>query len=68
VPTKTLNHAVKRNAERFPPGFMLMVSQRTIDAYEVGRRRMPVSSFPVIARQQRFGMQVIDTVLAQQAR
>ena len=87
---------------------LLKVSQQTITAYEVGRRRMPVSSLPVIARflgvsieeligeppsaaakkrgptpkiqqqmeriqqlpkaQQRFVMQMIDTVLAQQGR
>ena len=87
---------------------LLKVSQQTINAYEVGRRRMPVSSLPVIARylgvsieeligeppsaaakkrgptpkiqqqmeriqrlpkaQQRFVMQMIDTVLAQQGR
>ena len=29
---------------------LLKVSQQTITAYEVGRRRMPVSSLPVIAR------------------
>jgi transcriptional regulator with XRE-family HTH domain len=29
---------------------LLKVSQQTINAYEVGRRRMPVSSLPVIAR------------------
>ncbi len=29
---------------------VLSVSQQTINAYEVGRRRMPVSSLPVIAR------------------
>jgi transcriptional regulator with XRE-family HTH domain len=84
----------------------LGVSQQTINAYEVGRRRMPVSSLPLIARllgvsieelmgeepapgrrgpapklqqqieriqklprsQQRFVMQMIDTVLAQQSR
>jgi transcriptional regulator with XRE-family HTH domain len=85
---------------------LLNVSQQTINAYEVGRRRMPVSSLPPIARylgvsieeligepvspaarkrgpvpkiqqqleriqrlpkaQQRFVMQVIDSVLAQQ--
>lgn len=28
----------------------LEVSQQTVNAYEVGRRRMPVSSLPVIAR------------------
>jgi transcriptional regulator with XRE-family HTH domain len=28
----------------------LGVSQQTVTAYEVGRRRMPVSSLPVIAR------------------
>ena len=28
----------------------LGVSQQTVNAYEVGRRRMPVSSLPVIAR------------------
>jgi transcriptional regulator with XRE-family HTH domain len=87
---------------------LLNVSQQTITAYEAGRRRMPVSSLPVIARylgvsieeligeppsaaskkrgptpkiqqqmeriqqlpkaQQRFVMQMIDTVLAQQGR
>jgi transcriptional regulator with XRE-family HTH domain len=87
---------------------LLKVSQQTITAYEAGRRRMPVSSLPVIARypgvsseelvgeppsaaarkrgptpkiqqqmkriqqlpkaQQRFVMQMIDTVLAQQGR
>lgn len=29
---------------------VLSVSQQTINAYEVGRRRMPVSSLPIIAR------------------
>jgi transcriptional regulator with XRE-family HTH domain len=29
---------------------LLKVSQQTITAYEVGRRRMPVSSLPLIAR------------------
>lgn len=29
---------------------VLSVSQQTINAYEVGRRRMPVSSLPTIAR------------------
>ena len=29
---------------------LLKVSQRTINAYEVGRRRMPVFSLPVVAR------------------
>jgi transcriptional regulator with XRE-family HTH domain len=29
---------------------LLEVSQQTINAYEVGRRRMPVSSLPLIAR------------------
>ncbi len=29
---------------------LLKVSQQTINAYEVGRRRMPVSSLPLIAR------------------
>jgi len=87
---------------------LLKVSQQTITAYEAGRRRMPVSSLPGIARflgvsieeligeppsaaarkrgptpkiqqqmeriqqlpktQQRFVMQMIDTVLAQQGR
>src|SRR3979411_1699038 len=87
---------------------LLKVSQQTITAYEAGRRRMPVSSLPVIARylgvsieeligeppsaasrkrgptpkiqpqlariqrrpkaQQRFVMQMSDTVLAQQGR
>jgi transcriptional regulator with XRE-family HTH domain len=87
---------------------LLKVSQQTITAYEAGRRRMPVSSLPVIARylgvsieeligeppsaaarkrgptpkiqqqmeriqqlpkaKQRFVMQMIDTVLAQQGR
>jgi DNA-binding XRE family transcriptional regulator len=87
---------------------LLKVSQQTINAYEVGRRGMPVSSLPVIARylgvcieeligdppsaaakkrgptpkiqqqmariqrlpkaQQRFVMQMIDTVFAQQGR
>ena len=85
----------------------LSVSQQTINAYEVGRRRMPVSALPTIARhlgvsieellgdtsaaarkrgpapkllqqieriqqlprtRQRFVMQMIDTVLAQQSR
>ena len=86
---------------------VLSVSQQTINAYEVGRRRMPVSSLPTIARhlgvsieellgdtsaaarkrgpapklqqqieriqqlprtRQRFVMEMIDTVLAQQSR
>ena len=86
----------------------LGVSQQTIDSYEVGRRRIPVSALSTLARtlgvsleellgeesaaaakkrgpapklqqqmeriqhlpraQQRFVMQVIDTVLAQQDR
>jgi transcriptional regulator with XRE-family HTH domain len=86
----------------------LGVSQQTINSYEVGRRRIPVSALPTLARslgvsleellgedsaaaakkrgpapkllqqieriqrlprtQQRFVMQVIDTVLAQQGR
>ncbi len=29
---------------------LLKVSEQTINAYEVGRRRMPVSSLPLIAR------------------
>jgi len=83
----------------------LGVSQQTVNAYEVGRRRMPVSSVPALAKlfgvsveelmgsthtgakkrgptpklqqqieriqrlpkaQQRFVMQMLDTVLAQQ--
>jgi DNA-binding XRE family transcriptional regulator len=40
---------------------LLKVSQQTINACEVGRRRMPKA-------QQRFVMQMIDTVLAQQGR
>lgn len=85
---------------------LLGVSQQTITAYEVGRRRMPVSALPTLARhlgvaveelmgeqappvkrgpatklqqqieriqqlpraQQRFVMQMLDTVLAQQSR
>ena len=86
---------------------LLSVSQQTINAYEVGRRRMPLSALPTIARhlgvsieellgdtsaaakkrgpapklqqqieriqqlprtRQRFVMQMIDTVLAQQSR
>jgi transcriptional regulator with XRE-family HTH domain len=84
----------------------LGVSQQTINAYEVGRRRMPVSSLPLIARllgvsieelmgeapapakrgptpkllqqieriqqlprsKQRFVIEMLDTVLAQQGR
>ena len=86
----------------------LGVSQQTINSYEVGRRRIPVSALPTLARalgvsleellgeesaeaakkrgpapklqqqieriqrlpraQQRFVMQMIDTVLAQQGR
>jgi len=84
----------------------LGVSQRTINAYEVGRRRMPVSFLPLIARllgvsieelmgeepapakrgptpkllrqieriqqlprsKQRFVIEMLDTVLAQQGR
>lgn len=84
----------------------LGVSQQTVNSYEVGRRRVPVSALPIIARslgvsieeligetpkpgkrgpapklaqqmkkitqlpkaQQRFVMQMIDTVLAQAAR
>lgn len=85
----------------------LGVSQQTINSYEVGRRRIPVSALPTLARalgvsleellgddsgaakkrgpapklqqqieriqqlprtQQRFVMQMIDTVLAQQSR
>jgi transcriptional regulator with XRE-family HTH domain len=29
---------------------LLGVSQQTVNAYEVGRRRMPVSSLPILAR------------------
>jgi transcriptional regulator with XRE-family HTH domain len=98
----------QQNITQVQLGELLKVSQQTINAYEVGRRRMPVSSLPVIARylgvsieeligepvsnatkkrgptpkiqqqieriqrlpkaQQRFVMQVIDSVLAQQSR
>jgi transcriptional regulator with XRE-family HTH domain len=86
---------------------LLNVSQQTVTAYEVGRRRMPLSALPVIARylgvsveellgddaaaarkrgpapklqqqieriqqlprtQQKFVMQMLDTVLAQASR
>ncbi len=50
----------------------LGVSQQTINSYEVGRRRIPEQQIERIQRlpraQQRFVMQVIDTVLAQQGR
>lgn len=86
----------------------LAISQQTLQAYEVGRRRIPVSALPIVARtlsvslealfgteelavprkrgpsprwqrqfeaieqlpkmQQRFVVQMIDTVLAQQTR
>jgi transcriptional regulator with XRE-family HTH domain len=38
----------------------LNVSQQTVNAYEVGRRRMPVSSLPIIAKL--FGVSLEDLV------
>ena len=47
----------------------LGVSQQTINSCEVDHRRIPVSALVTLARaQQRFVMQVIDTVLARQDR
>src|SRR5262245_41519322 len=39
-----------RNVTQLQLGEALGVSQQTIQAYEVGRRRIPVSALPVVAR------------------
>ncbi len=57
----------------------LSISQQTINSYEVGRPHVPVSALSTLQQQmeriqhlpraqQRFIIQVIDTVLAQQGR